>query len=324
MHLALHDRFVLQHRPPKNSLDPRRAYAALCEEEPDATGALTPTAVIFLTNRECPFHCVMCDLWKNTLNDSIAPGLIPQQILTALAELPPASQLKLYNAGSFFDPGAIPREDDEAIARIGRGFERVIVEAHPAFLEGPYGQRCLRLRDMLSATTGGTAAGSCRLEVAIGLETADEQVLARLNKRMTLDSFTRAAAFLRAHDIDLRVFILLRPPFMDEAGGIEWACRSLDVAVGCGAAACSIIPTRGGNGAMETLGGQAAPPLLRSLERVLEYGLSIGGMRVFADLWDAERLFDCACAPRRAARIGEMNRQQKVAIAVTCGCDARL
>jgi uncharacterized Fe-S cluster-containing MiaB family protein len=160
--------------------------------------------------------------------------------------------------------------------------------------------------------------------VAIGLETAHQAVLARLNKRMTLDSFARAATFLRAHDIDLRVFILLRPPFMDEAEDIEWACRSLDFAVECGAAACSIIPTRGGNGVMETLGAEAGLPSLRSLERVLEYGLSIGGVRVFADLWDAKRLFDCACAPQRYARIGEMNHRQSVGAPVTCGCDARL
>jgi radical SAM enzyme (TIGR01210 family) len=318
------DAWILAHRGAKATLDPERAYAAVWEEECDAAGTLAPTAVVFLTNRECPFRCVMCDLWQHTLDERLAPGRIPQQILTALAELPPVRQLKLYNAGSFFDPGAIPGEDDEAIARIGGGFERVIVEAHPAFLDGPYGERCLRFRDMLRAAAAGTAHGSCRLEVAIGLETAHEEVLARLNKRMTLASFKRAAAFLRTHDIDLRVFILLRPPFMDEAEGVEWACRSLDCAVTCGAAACSLIPTRGGNGAMETLGDQARPPLLRSLERVLEYGLSIGGMRVFADLWDAARLFDCACAPRRAARIGEMNLRQRVGVPVTCECDARL
>jgi radical SAM enzyme (TIGR01210 family) len=318
------DQWVVAHRGPRAVLDPRRAYATAWEEECDAAGALAPTAVVFLTNRECPFRCVMCDLWKNTLHDRIAPGLIPQQILTALAGLPPARQIKLYNAGSFFDPGAIPGEDDQAIAQLAGGFERVIVEAHPAFLDGPYGERCLRFRDMLQAASAGNAAGACRLEVAVGLETANEDVLARLNKRMTLDSFRRAAAFLNHHDIDLRVFVLLRPPFMDEDEGVHWACRSLDVAAGCGATACTIIPTRGGNGEIETLGGVASPPSLRSLERVLEYGLSLGGMRVFADLWDAGRLFDCACSPRRAARIGDMNHRQRAAAPVTCGCDARL
>jgi len=67
-----------------------------------------PVATIFLTNRECPWRCVMCDLWKNTLIDSVPLGAIPSQIDYALARLPAARQIKLYNSGSFFDTQAIP------------------------------------------------------------------------------------------------------------------------------------------------------------------------------------------------------------------------
>ncbi len=266
------DAWVLSHRGAKARLDPRRAYAVVAEEECGADGEPAATAAIFLTNRECPFRCVMCDLWVNTLDEALTPGLIPRQIVTALEQVPAARQVKLYNAGSFFDPKAIPVEDDRAIAAAVAGFDRVIVEAHPAFLRGEHGRRCLRWRDLLHAAGHQRGVPGPRLEVAVGLETANRDVLARLNKRMTLDAFAEAASFLREHDIDLRVFILLRPPFMDEAEGVEWACRSLRLAAESGATACSIIPTRGGNGAMEALGADAAPPSLRSLEQVLEYG----------------------------------------------------
>lgn len=313
------DRFVVQHRRAKLPLDPYRAHASLWEEEPDASGTLVPTAVIFLTNRECPFRCVMCDLWTNTLDASVPSGAIPGQIRDALRQLPPVRQVKLYNAGSYFDPRAIPPEDDEEVAREVDDFDRVIVESHPAFLAGAHGERCLRLRDLISG----------RLEVAIGLETAHPEVLARLNKRMTLDSFRRAADFLRDHGVALRVFILLSPPFMPAGHAVEWACRSIDVAVECGATACTIIPTRGGNGAMEALGGEFAPPRLPGLEAAVEYGLAkrgsgaggAGEMRVFADLWDVERFFDCGCAGPRAARLRVMNREQRVPERVACACD---
>jgi hypothetical protein len=223
--LLLHDEFVVQHRFPKPLLDPRRAYAATWEEELDDHGALASTAVIFLTNKECPFRCVMCDLWVNTLDATVPRGAIAAQIRTALADRPAAGQIKLYNAGSFFDPSAIPQDDDAEIAEVVRGFGRVIVEAHPAFLAGVYGERCLRFRDAISV----------QLEVAIGLETAHPDVLARLNKKMTLESFRRATHFLREHDIALRVFILLSPPFMPRGEEVEWAHRSLDVAAECGA-----------------------------------------------------------------------------------------
>jgi len=313
LHSELLDRFVLKHRRAKIALDPHRAHASLWEEEPDASGALVPTAVIFLTNRECPFRCVMCDLWTNTLDETVPAGAIPGQIRHALSRLAPSRQIKLYNAGSFFDPRAIPPEDDEDIAREIEGFDRVIVESHPAFLAGMHGERCLRFRDMVSG----------QLEVAIGLETAHPEVLLRLNKKMTLEAFTRAAAFLRGNDIALRVFVLLSPPFMPAGEAVEWACRSIAIAAECGATACTVIPTRGGNGAMEALGSAFSPPRLSDLEAVVQYGLTTTGMRVFADLWDVERFFDCACAGDHAARLRVMNREQRVPERVVCACDAR-
>src|SRR5687768_9606363 len=315
------DEWVLAHRRPKALLDPMLPYATAWEEEPDASGVLVPTTVVFLTNRECPFRCVMCDLWVNTLDETVPRGAIVGQIRASLARLPPRTsdrttagrrQIKLYNAGSFFDPNAIPPADDEDIASVVSGFDRVVVEAHPAFLSGAYAERCLRFRGLLNA----------RLEVAIGLETAHPEALARLNKRMTLEGFRRAAGFLAQHDIDLRVFVLLAPPFVEGDEAITWACRSLDFATDCGASACSIIPTRSGNGAMEALVPAFTPPRLRALETTMEYGLTLGRGRVFADLWDIERLFDCECAPARVARLRQMNATQRPAPPVRCHCEA--
>jgi archaeosine synthase beta-subunit len=268
------------HRLPESDrrkLDPARAYAAVHERELTADGVLAPTVVVFLTNRQCPFECVMCDLWVNTLERSVEPGMIPRQIRHALAQLPSATQIKLYNAGSFFDPQAIPVDDDEEIAAAVGGFDRVIVEAHPAFLRGAYADRCLRFRDLLSRRRDGA---SPRLEVAIGLETAHHEVLAQLNKRMTVDDFRAAVAFLRAHDIDGRAFILLQPPFMQPEEALEWACRSIDVAFDAGCGVCSIIPTR----------GVTPPPTVEMLAAAVEYGIGLRRGRVFADLWDIDAM----------------------------------
>ena len=307
----MNDRRVLELRGPKTPVDASRAYAAVWEEEATVDGSLAPTAVVFLTNRECPFRCVMCDLWTHTLDTSLRPGAIPTQVRAALAALPAARHVKLYNAGSYFDPQAIPAEDDEDVAVLLRGCDRVIVESHPAFLAGAHGERCLRFRDLLDET---------RLEIAIGLETAHEPTLARLNKRMTLDTFRRAAEFVVANGMDLRVFILLAPPFLRGRDAEEWACRSIDLAASCGATACSIIPTRGGNGAMEALGPEVERPRLPSLEHVVEYGLQREDIRVFADLWDVETCFDCTCSSARADRLRDMNRCQHVTAPVRCGC----
>ena len=148
----------------------------------------------------------------------------------------------------------------------------------------------------------------------MGLETAHPEILERLNKRMTLPQFRAAAKRLRAENVALRVFILVRPPWLSDAEGLEWAKRSLDFAFDCGAEVCTLIPTRAGNGAMEELAasGEWSPPSLDALEAALDYGLSLHAGRVFADLWDIEQF--AGCTPERLARLERINLTQGSAI----------
>jgi radical SAM enzyme (TIGR01210 family) len=279
----------------------------MVEDERTGAGEIVPTATVFLTNRECPWRCLMCDLWRNTITEAAPAGAIPQQIEYALGRMPLARQIKLYNSGSFFDPRAIPPEDYEAIARRIEGFERVIVECHPALV----GESSVRFRDLIRG----------KLEVAMGLETAHPEILERLNKRMTLEMFADSARFLRKNEIDLRVFILVKPPFMREEEAVEWAERSLEFAFECGATAATLIPTRGGNGAMEELAtvGDFSPPALKMFEAAFERGILLNEGRVFADLWDAENWPGCqACRERRIARLRAMNLEQRIVEAIHC------
>lgn len=303
------DAHILALRGPRNPVDPWRPHAFFVEAERTAAGAVEAVATIFLTNRECPFRCLMCDLWKYTTESRVPDGAIPAQIALALQQLPASRHVKLYNAGNFFDAQAIPPRDWRAIAQLLTGFQTVIVECHPRLV----GARCLRFQDLLSG----------RLEVALGLETVHPDVLPRLNKRMTLEQFEQAVQFLRRHDVSVRAFILLRPPFLTEDEGVEWAKKSLRYAFDVGVECCSVIPTRAGNGAMEQLQekGLFEPPRVSSLEEVMHYGLALGGGRVFADLWDLERFQDCVrCGPARVARLREMNLSQCVPPPISCTC----
>ncbi len=296
-------------RPPKNPVDPRRPHAFFVEPERAENGAIEDVATLFLVNRECPFRCLMCDLWRHTTDRRVPDGAIAAQVEYALARLPAAPHVKLYNAGNFFDAQAIPLGDLPRIAELLTPFQTAIVECHPRLV----GPRCLAFRDMLQPA----------LRVAMGLETAHPEVLRRLNKGMTLDDFARAAGFLRRNGVGVRAFLLLRPPYLDEGEGIEWAKRSLHFAFDVGIECCVLIPTRDGNGAMERLRAEGlwAPPRLESLEAVLEHGVGLRRGRVFADLWDIEKLFRCPrCGPARARRLATMNREQTVPPPVVCDC----
>ena len=303
------DKWILSCRGPKNNVDPRRPYGWLVEKEYTASGKTEDTAIIFLTNRECSFHCLMCDLWKNTTDSNLPVGAIPDQIEWALNRISNVKHLKIYNSGSFFDQRAIPEADYPKIASMVSHFETVIVESHPKLT----GERCLRFRDMLKP----------ELHVALGLETVNPELLVKLNKKMTLDDFSRSVSFLSDHGILSRAFILLRPPFLSESEGILWAEKSIDFAFSSGVECCTVIPVREGNGAMEKLmeRGDFSRADIRSLEKVLEYGIGLKSGRVFADLWDLEMFSGCSrCFEDRRSRLAEMNLSQKLIPAVECNC----
>jgi archaeosine synthase beta-subunit len=301
------DLWIRTRRGPRNPLDPADAYGAFVEEERTETGDVVPVATILLTNRECPWRCLMCDLWRNTLDADTPPGAVPRQIERALARLPPARRVKLYNAGSLFDPRAVPPADDAAIARLVSGFERVIVESHPALV----GRRSRETSERL----GG------RLEVAMGLETVHPEVLPRLNKGMTLDDFDAAAERLRDAGIPLRAFVLAGLPWVPREEQLDWTVRAIVHAFDAGAGAVSVIPTRAGNGAMEALlaSGEFEAPGIALLEDAVASGIGLGRGRVFADLWEVAAFSRCeACLEARTARLRKMNLVQSVAPPVRC------
>jgi radical SAM enzyme (TIGR01210 family) len=307
------ERFVTARRPPKNPLDPQRPYGWFVENEPDAPGTPVPVATILLTNRECAFRCTMCDLWKNTLDVPTPEGSIAEQIRWALERLPFARHVKLYNAGSFFDRAAVPAGDHDAIAGLVRGFDRVVVECHPALA----GEAVLRFRDLLAGP---------ELEVALGLETAHAGALEKLNKGMTVEDFDACTRRLVSHGIRVRSFVLVGVPFLRKEEWAEATRTSLAVSFAAGASVVSLVPTRLGNGTLEDLqrAGDFVPPDLSDLEAALGdflegeegRGRAPGGGRtrglVLADLWNAGELpAPRCCAAARVDRLRQMNIIQR-------------
>lgn len=303
---------IMAVRGAKNVVDPFRPYAMLVEPEFCANGVVEDVATLFLSNRECPFRCLMCDLWKNTTDQRVPPGAIPEQIRYALKQLPAAQHIKLYNSGNFCDAQAILPQEFSAIADLVAGFQTVIVENHPKLC----GDRVVEFQQLCGT----------QLEVAMGLETSHAPTLRQLNKQMTTDDFARACEFLLSYGIRIRAFVLLRPPGTTEQEGVERAIESVRFAFGLGVHCCAVIPTRAGNGMLDQLllSGGFATPTLRSLETVFDRCVSEFGMiedrrRVFADLWDVQQFSKCnACVEERVARLAQMNLTQTVLPTVVC------
>jgi len=301
--------WITAQRPARSAnLDPFKPHAFFLEEERAGSGRIVPTATILLTNKECPWRCLMCDLWKNTLTEMVPPGAIPNQIDFAVSRLDVwPEQVKLYNSGSFFDAAAIPYADYPAIAQSVAFARHVIVESHPRLV----GERALRFRDLLSGS----------LEVAMGLETVHPDVFPRLNKKFDLSDFSKAVEILQTAEIAVRAFILVNPPFLNEEEGIEWAVKSAEFAFDCGAAVVSLIPTRSGNGAIDRLlkSGGFVSPRVSTLEEAQDRAIKLRRGRVFADTWDLGKFSQCpSCLEERRQRLHLINLTQQLQSRIEC------
>lgn len=250
----------------------------------------------------------MCDLWKNTLVASVAPGDIPHQIETAIHELPPFDSIKLYNSGNFFDSAAIPIADYPAIARLVSKYRDCIVENHPKLVNA----RCFDFAQRIAPV---------QLEVALGLETCHPGTLEWLNKSMTLADFDRAVDQLHQWRIETRVFLLLGLPHMSPLESLEWTLRSIDYAASRGVKCFSVIPTRPTMPELANLLAEGCfhPPTGEVIEALLDLGIGLKKGRVFIDLWDAGQFFHCShCRQPRLDRLHLMNLQQIVAPPIHC------
>jgi len=298
-------------RQPKTPVDLWSPVDVQREEELLPDGSRTAVLTVFLAGRECPFTCVYCDLWRFTSDLPTPPGAIPAQLRQALessADAPCGGMLKLYNASNFFDSKAVPPVDDVEIAHLAAPFERVVVECHPRLL----GPRCLEFADRLEG----------RLQVAMGLETAHPEALARLNKQTTLRHFERAASLLADSGIGLRAFVLVGAPFVPSEETVLWIEHSVALAFDQGAAHVALVPVRGGPGEMERLerAGHFTAPTLGQVEEAFERCLALEAPGVVTvDTWDLERFAACpTCGDLRRERLARMNLSGTVEPKILC------
>ncbi|HEY6321882.1 MAG TPA: hypothetical protein VJA16_10020, partial [Thermoanaerobaculia bacterium] len=76
-------------RPAKSPVDPWRPIAWFWETEREPGGGTVAALTVLLAGSECPFSCVFCDLWRETLDGPTPRGALPAQLRAALDEAGP-------------------------------------------------------------------------------------------------------------------------------------------------------------------------------------------------------------------------------------------
>ncbi len=199
-------------RRPNRDIEPRTW------SENDTLGDEVTRAFVFiLKTRGCfwAHHsgCTMCGYFNDSIPD-IKEKEIEEQLEIALQRYQGEKIVKIFTSGSFLDEREVPV--DMQIKMLKKFFEKadkVIIESRPEFIKN---------LDRLEGLSGNKT-----LEVAMGLESANDKVLKySVNKGFTFSEWRKAAKGVIDRNMKLKTYILVKPPFLTEKEAIKDALSS--------------------------------------------------------------------------------------------------
>lgn len=180
-------------------------------------GEVAEALVVVLRTRGCTWAlqggCTFCGYVNESMVRKVSGEHMLEQMRRALAREHRGQQVvKIYTSGSFLDATEVPREAQPAILRLlPRGVAKVTVEA----------QSHHATREALEAVRDALRPG-VELEVALGLESAREPVLAySVNKDDRFPDFVAACRHARDVGVRTKAYLMLKPPFLTEREALE-------------------------------------------------------------------------------------------------------
>ena len=154
--------------------------------------------------------CLMCGYFKETYN--AGDKELVNQINEAYRQYNGEKIVKIFTSGSFLDTHEIPKKLQLTILKKFSKAKKIIIESRPEYIKN---------LDNFD--------NDPRIEVAMGLESANDLVLEyAINKGFTFDKWHSAATQVKEHGMSLRVYILIKPPFLTEKDAIKDAIKSAE------------------------------------------------------------------------------------------------
>lgn len=139
--------------------------------------------------------------------------------------------LNLYNNGSFLNDNEIPAEARREILKTineNQDIKMVVIETRPEFVTE---EKVKEIKKLMP---------NKRVEVAIGFEVKEDKYRYMcLNKGFSLEQFEKAAKII-VDNLNLRTYVMLKPPFLTEKESIEEAIRTIEYVFSIGASTVSL------------------------------------------------------------------------------------
>ena len=204
---------------PKMKHNPKQ-YVSCWSEKDVIDNEIVDAFVIILRTKGCVWAlksgCSMCGYINDAMMENVSDEDLFFQFSEAMKKFNDQKIVKIFTSGSFLDKTEVSEVMQEKICEtLGKKTEKVIVESRPEFVNE---EKLKKLKKL------------CTLEIAVGLESANDRVLEySINKGFRLKDYMGAAEIIK--DIcSLKTYILLKPPFLTEKEGIKDAINTVKIA----------------------------------------------------------------------------------------------
>ncbi len=178
--------------------------------------------VIILKTRGCSWAlesgCSMCGYFNDSIWSDISDKELLQQFESALNKYKGEKFVKIFTSGSFLDDKEInPVVREKILKKLYETSEKVSVESRPEYITNKVVEKIKKI------------VGLKIFEIGIGLETADDDIRKNnINKGFTFNDYKKAADILKKHNVKIKTYVLVKPPFLSEKQAINDAINTIE------------------------------------------------------------------------------------------------
>ncbi|MFX1419724.1 MAG: archaeosine biosynthesis radical SAM protein RaSEA [Promethearchaeota archaeon] len=232
--------------------------------------------------------CSMCGYYLDAVAGNVSTNQLINQFDTVyndkMNEINQDSYnyvLKIFNSGSFLDDNEISKEVRNYIYKKISNIDKIkeiVVESRIEYITS---EKLEEIREFFDKKY---------FEIAIGLETVDDYIRNNyINKGVLLKDFKLALKKCKEYGIGVKVYLLLKPPFLNEQAAIDDCSNSIRTLINLGVNSLSINPMNIQRGTLvEYLWFQNRyrPPWFYSLFKCLKKSLTqenLESVRVLCD-----------------------------------------
>ena len=195
--------------------DGRYRPVSFWKEDDIKRDRVVETATLILDTPGCYWSeklgCSMCGYNNNVNRTAVGHMEYMEQLEAYLDRMRGVEYIKIFTSGSFFDEKEIPMQTAYSIFEKIHYISprsRILVESRPEFINEKIIQEIKSIHE--------------DIEVAIGIETTNDKIRAKLiRKGFTFDDFKASADILIDNGISLKSYLLMKPPFLDERSAIS-------------------------------------------------------------------------------------------------------